>query len=58
VVHAPGHTPGSIGIHLPRHGVLFTGDAVARVDRLVLGVLNVDRAQAMASFRTSTGRRP
>lgn len=23
VVHAPGHTDGSIGIHLPRHGVLF-----------------------------------
>jgi glyoxylase-like metal-dependent hydrolase (beta-lactamase superfamily II) len=54
VVHAPGHTPGSIGVHLPRHGVLFTGDAVAvsPVDgAVILGVFNVDRAQAVASFR-------
>ncbi|HWU11781.1 MAG TPA: MBL fold metallo-hydrolase [Streptomyces sp.] len=51
VVHAPGHTPGSLGIHLPRHKVLFTGDAAARVDRVILGVLNTDHAQAMASFR-------
>ncbi|MFG2219901.1 MBL fold metallo-hydrolase [Streptomyces sp. NPDC048685] len=27
-----------------RHGVLFTGDTVARVDRVMLGVLNIDRA--------------
>ncbi|MGW0788017.1 MBL fold metallo-hydrolase [Streptomyces sp. NPDC002911] len=51
VVHSPGHTPGSIGIHLPRHKVLFTGDAVARTDRVILGVLNIDHAQAQASFR-------
>ncbi|MFJ8750365.1 MBL fold metallo-hydrolase [Streptomyces sp. NPDC102441] len=51
VVHTPGHTPGSIGIHLPRHRVLFTGDAVARVDRVILGVFNTDHAQAQASFR-------
>uniref|UniRef100_A0AAU3H8S7 MBL fold metallo-hydrolase n=1 Tax=Streptomyces sp. NBC_01401 TaxID=2903854 RepID=A0AAU3H8S7_9ACTN len=51
VVHSPGHTPGSIGIHLPRHKVLFTGDSVARVDRVILGVFNTDHAQAMASFR-------
>ncbi|MFF4084066.1 MBL fold metallo-hydrolase [Streptomyces sp. NPDC001777] len=51
VVHAPGHTPGSIGIHLPHHGVLFTGDCVAGVDRVMLGVFNIDRAQAVASFR-------
>ena len=29
VVHVPGHTHGSIALHLPQHGVLFTGDAVA-----------------------------
>ncbi|WP_030594469.1 MBL fold metallo-hydrolase [Streptomyces anulatus] len=51
VVHAPGHTPGSIALHLPRHGVLFTGDTVACVERVMLGVLNVDRAEAAATFR-------
>lgn len=50
VVHAPGHTDGSIGIHLPRHGVLFTGDCVAAVGPLMLGVFNVDRARAIAAF--------
>ncbi|WP_327358341.1 MBL fold metallo-hydrolase [Streptomyces sp. NBC_01304] len=54
VVHAPGHTDGSIALHLPRHGVLFTGDAVAAspVDgQVMLGVFNLDREQALASFR-------
>lgn len=51
VVHAPGHTDGGIGIHLPRHGVLFTGDCVAAVGPVMLGVFNVDRARAIASFR-------
>ncbi|APU39031.1 MULTISPECIES: MBL fold metallo-hydrolase [unclassified Streptomyces] len=51
VVHAPGHTDGSIGIHLPRHGVLFTGDCVAAVGPPMLGVFNVDRARAVESFR-------
>ncbi|MFD9262207.1 MBL fold metallo-hydrolase [Streptomyces sp. NPDC059538] len=50
VVHVPGHTDGSIGIHLPRHGVLFTGDCVAAVGPLMLGVFNVDRARAIAAF--------
>ncbi|WP_369779342.1 MBL fold metallo-hydrolase [Streptomyces sp. R33] len=51
VVHAPGHTPGSIGIHLPRHGVLFVGDCIAGVGQVMLGVFNVDRDEARASFR-------
>ncbi|WP_053851385.1 MBL fold metallo-hydrolase [Streptomyces sp. NRRL B-24085] len=53
VVHAPGHTPGSIALHLPRHGVLFTGDTVAASPfdgKVMLGVFNVDRAQAVDSF--------
>ena len=51
VVAVPGHTDGSIAIRLPRHGVLFTGDAVADVDgRTMLGVFNTDRAQAVESF--------
>ncbi|MEV7544717.1 MBL fold metallo-hydrolase [Streptomyces sp. NPDC089915] len=50
VVHSPGHTPGSIGVHLPEHGVLFTGDCVAGVGEVMPGVFNTDRAQAVASF--------
>ncbi|MEU0966143.1 MBL fold metallo-hydrolase [Streptomyces sp. NPDC005917] len=54
VVHVPGHTDGSIALHLPAYGVLFTGDAVAvsPVTRsVILGVFNLDRARAVASFR-------
>jgi glyoxylase-like metal-dependent hydrolase (beta-lactamase superfamily II) len=29
VVHTPGHTDGSIALHLPGPRVLFTGDTVA-----------------------------
>jgi glyoxylase-like metal-dependent hydrolase (beta-lactamase superfamily II) len=53
VVHAPGHTDGSVALYLPEHGVLFTGDAVAAspVDGTVmLGVFNLDRARAVGSF--------
>jgi glyoxylase-like metal-dependent hydrolase (beta-lactamase superfamily II) len=56
-VAVPGHTPGSVAIHLPRHQVLFTGDAAAQApDGTVLGgVFNVDRAQAAESFGRLTG---
>jgi glyoxylase-like metal-dependent hydrolase (beta-lactamase superfamily II) len=47
----PGHTKGSIAIHLPRHGVLFTGDTVANVGAVMLGTFNHDRAQTIASLR-------
>ncbi|MFK4104742.1 MBL fold metallo-hydrolase [Streptomyces sp. NPDC019531] len=53
VVHVPGHTPGSVALHLPSHGVLFTGDSVAAspVDGTVMpGVFNIDWAQALHSF--------
>ncbi|WP_328559064.1 MBL fold metallo-hydrolase [Streptomyces coelicoflavus] len=53
VVHAPGHTDGSIALHPPSHGVLFTGDAVAASPadgNVLLGVFNVDRDRAVASF--------
>ncbi|GGJ07548.1 MBL fold metallo-hydrolase [Streptomyces brasiliensis] len=53
VVPAPGHTDGSIALHLPEHGVLFTGDAVAAAPvtgSVMLGVFNLDRARAVASF--------
>jgi glyoxylase-like metal-dependent hydrolase (beta-lactamase superfamily II) len=52
-VAVPGHTPGSVALYLPRHQVLFTGDAVARGEdgRVICGVFNVDRAQAAQSLR-------
>jgi glyoxylase-like metal-dependent hydrolase (beta-lactamase superfamily II) len=56
-VAVPGHTPGSVAFYLPRHRVVFTGDAVARRDNrtVICGVFNVDRAQAAASFRRLAG---
>ncbi|MFJ3727665.1 MBL fold metallo-hydrolase [Streptomyces sp. NPDC090045] len=58
VVHAPGHTDGSIGIHLPDHGVLFAGDCIAAVGPLMLGVFNVDRGRAIDSFHRLAGLSP
>jgi glyoxylase-like metal-dependent hydrolase (beta-lactamase superfamily II) len=48
----PGHTPGSVALYLPRHRVLFTGDAAARRPdgKVGCGVFNVNRAQAAASL--------
>ena len=51
VLAIPGHTVGSIAIHLPRDGVLFTGDTIANVGIVMLGTFNQDRAQTVASFR-------
>jgi glyoxylase-like metal-dependent hydrolase (beta-lactamase superfamily II) len=54
VVPVPGHTEGSIALHLPEHGVLFTGDTVAAspVDGTVmLGVFNQDRERTLRSVR-------
>ncbi|MEU2238055.1 MBL fold metallo-hydrolase [Streptomyces sp. NPDC018338] len=51
VVHAPGHTPGSLAVHLPRHGVLFAGDTVASVPDVMFGVFHADRALALDSMR-------
>ncbi|MFF8772797.1 MBL fold metallo-hydrolase [Kitasatospora sp. NPDC015120] len=52
VVHVPGHTDGSIALHLPRAGVLFTGDLAANVGhRTMPGVFNTDPALALESFR-------
>jgi glyoxylase-like metal-dependent hydrolase (beta-lactamase superfamily II) len=57
VVAVPGHTPGSMALHLPGPGVLFTGDLMARSPQsrdpetpVIPGVFNIDPAQAMASF--------
>jgi glyoxylase-like metal-dependent hydrolase (beta-lactamase superfamily II) len=52
VVHIPGHTAGSIGLHLPHRGVLLTGDVVASVNgRPILGPFNVDRELAKKSVQ-------
>jgi glyoxylase-like metal-dependent hydrolase (beta-lactamase superfamily II) len=50
ILAIPGHTEGSIAIHLPQHGVLFAGDTIANVSTVILGTFNQDRAQAVASF--------
>ena len=52
IMHIPGHTPGSIAVHLPDSRLVFSGDTVAVVDgRPKLGVFNVDRAGTVAAFR-------
>jgi glyoxylase-like metal-dependent hydrolase (beta-lactamase superfamily II) len=52
VLGVPGHTPGSIALHLPQHGVLITGDTVAEHQgHVVLGPFNTDRGAAWASLQ-------
>jgi glyoxylase-like metal-dependent hydrolase (beta-lactamase superfamily II) len=51
ILAIPGHTEGSIALHLPRDGVLFTGDTIANVGSVMLGTFNQDRRQTVASFR-------
>jgi glyoxylase-like metal-dependent hydrolase (beta-lactamase superfamily II) len=55
VVHGPGHTAGSIALHLPGPRVLFTGDTVAEHGgAVILGPFNQDRWRALESFRALT----
>jgi glyoxylase-like metal-dependent hydrolase (beta-lactamase superfamily II) len=53
VLSIPGHTPGSIAIHLPAHGVLFAGDTVSSLPDMgvIPGAFNVDRAAMLDSYR-------
>ncbi|MEV0108723.1 MBL fold metallo-hydrolase [Nocardia sp. NPDC050799] len=53
VVEIPGHTAGSIALHLPRYRVLFTGDTLANVRGVTMpGVFNLDSAAVeSATFR-------
>lgn len=51
VLAIPGHTEGSVAIHLPSHGVLFTGDTIANVGAVMLGAFNQDRPRTVASFK-------
>jgi glyoxylase-like metal-dependent hydrolase (beta-lactamase superfamily II) len=56
-VAVPGHTPGSVAVYLPRHQVLFAGDAAARRGdgTVICGVFNVSRPQAAVSLRRLAG---
>jgi glyoxylase-like metal-dependent hydrolase (beta-lactamase superfamily II) len=51
VLAIPGHTEGSIAVHLPEHGVLFAGDTIANVGSVMLGAFNQNRARTVASFQ-------
>src|ERR1700761_7513231 len=53
VIGAPGHTDGSIAVHVPSQRLLFTGDNVATSPsgRVMLGPFNVDREQSIVTFR-------
>lgn len=52
-IHVPGHTPGSLAIFLPKEKLLFAGDTAERdvEENLALGMFNLDRPQAIESFR-------
>lgn len=52
VLSVPGHTPGSIALHLPAAGVLITGDTIAEHQgEVVLGPFNTDRDAAWRSLQ-------
>ena len=56
VLAVPGHTDGSLALHLPGPGVLFTGDLIAEwAGELVPGPFNVDPETAAASTRRLAG---
>jgi glyoxylase-like metal-dependent hydrolase (beta-lactamase superfamily II) len=51
IYHTPGHTAGSITIHLPEHRVAFTGGAIVRTAQAItIGGATVDSDVALASF--------
>jgi glyoxylase-like metal-dependent hydrolase (beta-lactamase superfamily II) len=50
IVAVPGHTPGSMAVHVPQSGLLFAGDALASHGGApILGLFNVDRRSAIES---------
>src|SRR4051812_183285 len=58
-IHVPGHTWGSVALHLPDRGVLIAGDAIVTMDpysgrtgaRIVSGAATADSREAMASLQ-------
>lgn len=52
VLGVPGHTPGSIGLHIPNLDVVITGDVAAEFDgQVIAGAFHLDRAQVRKSVR-------
>jgi glyoxylase-like metal-dependent hydrolase (beta-lactamase superfamily II) len=53
IVHAPGHTMGSIAVYVPGRKLLFTGDAIANTLglRTPIGMFTEDGAQAKESIK-------
>lgn len=52
VIGVPGHTPGSIALHLPDADTVLTGDVVAEFNgQVILGVFNTDRAELAESVQ-------
>jgi glyoxylase-like metal-dependent hydrolase (beta-lactamase superfamily II) len=59
VLSVPGHTDGSIAVHLPDAGVVFTGDTVgAGPNRLVVGPFNLDDEQTYQSVQRIAALQP
>lgn len=61
VLLTPGHTPQHVAFYLPRHGILFAGDAIRHQGgRLVVshGINTWDQAQACRSARRLAALRP
>ena len=50
VIHVPGHTAGSIAIHIPSRGLLFAGDIAVSGETLRMGRFNADPEEARRSF--------
>jgi glyoxylase-like metal-dependent hydrolase (beta-lactamase superfamily II) len=55
VVHAPGHTPGSVCLYAERDGLLFSGDALWRDERGSLHRPNRYWSEDLESARRSVG---
>jgi glyoxylase-like metal-dependent hydrolase (beta-lactamase superfamily II) len=57
IVHTPGHTPGSISLHIEKEGLLFTGDAVNHRHGIHLPsrAFTVDFQQELESVRKIAG---
>ena len=56
ILGVPGHTTGSLALHLPQRGVLITGDTIAEHQgQVVLGPFNLDRDLAWRSLRRLAG---
>ncbi|WP_029108509.1 MBL fold metallo-hydrolase [Mycobacterium sp. URHD0025] len=50
VIAVPGHTPGSIALHLPAADAVLTGDVVAEFNgQVIFGVFNSDRSELSRS---------